>query len=143
GRVAGVGAPAPALTGGGRGAGLLGIMPRPAAVEHEPPVAAERLTPRQLEVLQLLARGTTTDEIAAELHVSRETVRNHVRHLLERLGATSRLEAVAPARPEGPGVGEAPPRGPSESGFASGRGAGQPGGVSRTEQSPRRTRAQD
>src|SRR5262245_13121346 len=89
GRIARVGATATALTRGGQVVGLFGIMTRPAAVEHEPPVAAERLTPRQLEVLQLLARGTTTDEIAAELHVSRETVRNHVRHLLERLGATS------------------------------------------------------
>jgi DNA-binding NarL/FixJ family response regulator len=76
-------------------------MMRPAAVEHKRPVDAERLTPRQLEVLQLLARGITTDGIAADLHLSRETVRNHVRAVLERLGATSRLEAVAFARRDG------------------------------------------
>jgi DNA-binding NarL/FixJ family response regulator len=52
-------------------------------------------------VLQLLARGATTDGIAADLHLSRETVRNHVRAVLERLGATSRLEAVAFARRDG------------------------------------------
>jgi PAS domain S-box-containing protein len=56
------------------------------------------LTPRQAEVLALLERGRTTKEIAEELHLSTETVRNHVRHLLRALGATTRLEAVAAAR---------------------------------------------
>jgi DNA-binding NarL/FixJ family response regulator len=56
------------------------------------------LTPRQEEVLRLLERGRSTVQIADELHVSRETVRNHVRHLLHALGASSRLEAVAVAR---------------------------------------------
>jgi DNA-binding NarL/FixJ family response regulator len=40
----------------------------------------------------------STKQIADELHLSRETVRNHVRHLLHALGAKSRLEAVAVAR---------------------------------------------
>jgi PAS domain S-box-containing protein len=101
GRIAQVGATSTALTRSGQVVGLFGVMTRPAAVDHEPPVAAERLTPRQLEVLQLLARGATTDGIAADLHLSRETVRNHVRAVLERLGATSRLEAVAFARRDG------------------------------------------
>ena len=100
GRIAQVGATSTALTRGGQVVGLFGVMTRPAD-EHEPPVGAERLTPRQLEVLQLLARGTTTDGIAAHLHLSRETVRNHVRALLERLGAATRLEAVAFARRDG------------------------------------------
>jgi DNA-binding NarL/FixJ family response regulator len=56
------------------------------------------LTPRQLQVLQLLAGGCSTDRIAARLHLSRETVRNHIRHLLRALNAHSRLEAVAQAR---------------------------------------------
>jgi PAS domain S-box-containing protein len=56
------------------------------------------LTPRQAEVLQLLERGRSTAQIAEELHLSRETVRNHVRLLLRRMGASSRLEAVALAR---------------------------------------------
>jgi len=101
GKIAQVGATSTTLIVGGQVVGLFGVMTRPAAVEHEPPVAAKRLTPRQLEVLQLLARGTTTDEIAADLHLSRQTVRNHVRALLERLEATSRLEAVAFARRDG------------------------------------------
>ena len=51
-------------------------------------------------MLRLLERGRSTSEIADELHLSRETVRNHVRHLLQAVGARSRLEAVAVARGE-------------------------------------------
>jgi PAS domain S-box-containing protein len=54
-----------------------------------------QLTPRQAEVLDLLARGFSTKQIAEELHLSTETVRNHVRHVLRAVGAHSRLEAVA------------------------------------------------
>lgn len=60
-----------------------------------------QLTPRQSEVLQLLAEGASTDEIAASLHLSSTTVRNHVQHLLAALGAHSRLEAVVIAHREG------------------------------------------
>lgn len=54
-----------------------------------------QLTPRQAEVLGLLERGRTTRQIAEQLHVSPETVRNHVKHILRAIGAHSRLEAVA------------------------------------------------
>jgi DNA-binding NarL/FixJ family response regulator len=40
-------------------------------------------------------------QIAEELHLSRETVRNHIRHMLHAVGASSRLEAVAVARGDG------------------------------------------
>jgi DNA-binding CsgD family transcriptional regulator len=53
-----------------------------------------RLTPRQLQVLKLLATGCSTDGIANRLHVSRGTVRNHVRDLLRALGVHSRIQAV-------------------------------------------------
>jgi len=56
------------------------------------------LTPRQAEILRMLEHGRSTRQIADELHLSLETVRNHVRHLLRALGAHSRLEAVAMAR---------------------------------------------
>src|SRR5262249_30584933 len=59
-----------------------------------------RLPPRQAEILRLLERGRSTTQIAEELGLSRETVRNHVRRLLRALGASSRLEAVAIARGE-------------------------------------------
>jgi DNA-binding NarL/FixJ family response regulator len=49
-------------------------------------------------VLRLLEHGRSTKQIAAELHLSPETVRNHIRRLLKALGVNSRLEAVAAAR---------------------------------------------
>jgi PAS domain S-box-containing protein len=66
--------------------------------EHAARNAHPALTPRQTEVLHMLEQGMSTKQIADELHLSRETVRNHVRHLLHALGAKSRLEAVAVAR---------------------------------------------
>jgi DNA-binding CsgD family transcriptional regulator len=78
--------------------GVFGVITRPPHAEHPAPVAPERLTPRQFEVLQLIAGGAGTDDIAALLHLSRETVRNHVQAVLRRLNAKSRLEAVAIAR---------------------------------------------
>jgi DNA-binding NarL/FixJ family response regulator len=65
---------------------------------EEPHVHPELdLTPRQSEVLALLERGRTTKQIAEELHLSRETVRNHVKALLRTMGAHSR---VAPTTAE-------------------------------------------
>jgi DNA-binding NarL/FixJ family response regulator len=64
-------------------------------------VARARLTPRQVQVVRLLADGRSTLQIAAELHLAVETVRNHVRGALRRLGAHSRLEAIAVARRDG------------------------------------------
>lgn len=61
----------------------------------------EALTPRQHDVLDLLADGASTDAIAAQLVLSPQTVRNHIRHVLKRLGARTRLEAVANARRAG------------------------------------------
>ena len=52
------------------------------------------LTRRQVEILRLLARGTTPRAIAFALGVSPVTVRNHIQTAMERLGAHSRLEAV-------------------------------------------------
>jgi len=60
------------------------------------------LTPRQVEVLRLLEQGRSTKQIAAELHLSTETVRNHIRHLFRALGVNTRLEAVAAARTASP-----------------------------------------
>ena len=60
------------------------------------------LTPRQVEVLRLLEQGRSTKQIAAELHLSTETVRNHIRRLFRALGVNSRLEAVAAARTASP-----------------------------------------
>jgi HD-GYP domain-containing protein (c-di-GMP phosphodiesterase class II) len=51
------------------------------------------LTPREVEVLTLVARGRSSKEIAAELSVSPKTARNHTEHVYTKIGATSRVEA--------------------------------------------------
>ena len=75
---------------------LVGVFGQVSDLIEEPhPHPELHLTPRQTEVLALLERGRTTKQIAEELHLSTETVRNHVRRLLRTMGAHSRLEAVA------------------------------------------------
>lgn len=59
------------------------------------------LTPREAEVLQLLADGASTADIAGTLFLSTNTVRNHVQRVLGKLGAHSKLEAVAIGLREG------------------------------------------
>ncbi len=53
------------------------------------------LTPRQTEVLRMLAAGLATQEMARRLGISEATVRNHVRDILNNLDVHSRLEAVS------------------------------------------------
>ena len=53
-----------------------------------------RLTDRELEVLRLVAKGMNNREIAKELYISDNTVKNHVRNILEKLQLHSRMEAV-------------------------------------------------
>jgi DNA-binding NarL/FixJ family response regulator len=57
-------------------------------------VAAPRLTDRELEVLRLVARGLNNRDIAKDLFISENTVKNHVRNILEKLQLHSRMEAV-------------------------------------------------
>jgi DNA-binding NarL/FixJ family response regulator len=58
---------------------------------------AETLTARELEVLQLLAFGRTNKDIADELELSPDTVKTHLTHIFEKLGASDRTAAVAEA----------------------------------------------
>ena len=62
------------------------------------PGIVEPLTARELEVLQMLAAGRSNQAIAAELVVTLDTVKKHVSHVLGKLGAANRTEAVARAR---------------------------------------------
>ena len=83
------------LMGGERVVGVFGLLTGPLEEASTPPA---HLTPRQAEVLRLLEQGRSTKQIAQELHLSTETVKNHVRLLLRALGVHTRLEAVAAAR---------------------------------------------
>jgi PAS domain S-box-containing protein len=82
-----------------RGHRVVGVFGQLVDVDEEAPRAPHRdLTPRQSEVLRLLEHGYSTDQIADRLHLSPETVRNHIRAVLRALDVHSRLEAVAVAR---------------------------------------------
>lgn len=59
------------------------------------------LTEREVEILRLLAHGETSASIAAHLNISRTTVNNHVQHILKKLNAHTRLEAVRRAERAG------------------------------------------
>jgi PAS domain S-box-containing protein len=88
------------LMSGERVVGVFGLFEgRPDDRAAAPP---PHLTPRQVEVLRLLEQGRSTKQIGAELHLSTETVRNHIRRLFRALGVNSRLEAVAAVRAASP-----------------------------------------
>jgi two-component system, NarL family, response regulator LiaR len=61
------------------------------------PELPEPLTPREMDVLRLLAQGQSNKEIARALHLVEETVKSHVRHILAKLGVQSRTQAVLAA----------------------------------------------
>ena len=64
------------------------------SVGTKPDVIMPKLTDRELEVLNLVARGLNNREIARDLYISENTVKNHVRNILEKLQLHSRMEAV-------------------------------------------------
>lgn len=64
---------------------------------QRPTVAGAALTPRELDVLRLLAEGLQHEQIGSRLGITAETVRSHVRKASDRLGATTRTQAVATA----------------------------------------------
>jgi DNA-binding NarL/FixJ family response regulator len=60
-----------------------------------PPAAVAGLTPRELEVLRLIAAGGTNKQIAAELHLSIRTVERHITNLYTKIGARGKADATA------------------------------------------------
>ena len=88
------------MTDDGAVDGIFGLAIRAPGPGHraagQAPVGeqSELPTPRQLEVLHLLARGLETSEIASALGLAEHTVRNHMRGLFRQLGVKSRLQAV-------------------------------------------------
>ena len=73
------------------------VDPSLAAPAVAPPTPASRLTPRELDVLRLLAEGLSHEEIGSRLEIAAETVRTHSRKAADRLGAKTRTQAVATA----------------------------------------------
>ena len=78
---------------------ILALIRERLAIPAEPVPAAPdgtgALTRRELEILHIIATGVNTKDAAERLHVSPATIRNHVQNILGKLGAHSRLEAVA------------------------------------------------
>ena len=73
--------------------GVFGLAD-PSEEPPKPLVPSVHVTPRQMDVLRHLAQGHSTAVIAQKLGIATETVRNHVRAIIARLGAHTRLEAV-------------------------------------------------
>jgi len=73
---------------------LLRLAGRRREQSREAQKALEQLTPRERDVLQALAEGSSDKEMALQLHISTETVRTHMVNILGKLGVDSRLQAL-------------------------------------------------
>ncbi len=80
------------LVSGPTASALIGRLER-----RQPALPSRRLTPRQHEILRLMARGLSCPDIAVTLSIRPATVRLHVRQILRRLGAATRTQAVSRA----------------------------------------------
>jgi two-component system response regulator DevR len=77
------------------GHSLIDANAKKQAMERLTQIPGSELTEREREVLSLVARGYTNKQIADKLYVSEKTARNHVSHILEKLGLSRRSEAAA------------------------------------------------
>jgi PAS domain S-box-containing protein len=98
------------------GDAIVGVLILAFAARRPPSVGPDpqpRLTPRQREILNLIAAGLSTSEMAEKLSISTETVRNHLRSVFAELDVHTRLEAITTAQRLGllapPPLGPQPP----------------------------------
>ena len=78
-----------------------GLMPRlikPEVDSPPPPLGWEELTPREKEILRLIAQGKNNQEIGQELYIAEKTVKNHFTRILNRLNLRDRLQAALVAK---------------------------------------------
>lgn len=68
------------------------------STQREPPPSQDGLTPREREIVELIALGRSNKQIARELCIELSTVKNHVHHVLEKLGVHRRAEAATRLR---------------------------------------------
>jgi DNA-binding CsgD family transcriptional regulator len=80
--------------GAREGAVAMGMAPWIARIDAATDAAAGPLSPRELEVAGLLARGRTNKQVAAELHISERTAQNHVQHILTKLDLANRTQVA-------------------------------------------------
>ena len=76
-------------------------IPAEIALQIAEHVAADALSEREIEVLRCVARGAANKEVAIRLQISEETVKVHVKHILEKLAVTDRTHAVTIALSRG------------------------------------------
>jgi DNA-binding NarL/FixJ family response regulator len=76
-------------------------IPAEIAIQIAEHVAADGLSEREVEVLRCVAQGAANKEVAVQLHISEETVKVHMKHILEKLAATDRTHAVTIALSRG------------------------------------------
>lgn len=74
---------------------------RPKRSKADTDEALPVLSEREVEILEMIARGSTTETISQQLYISVHTVRTHIRNTLQKLDAHSRVEAVENARERG------------------------------------------
>jgi DNA-binding CsgD family transcriptional regulator len=79
------------------GSGQVALVLEPAKASEIAPIVVEAygLTPREVEVTRLIARGLSTDEIASTLFLSRHTIRDHLKAIFEKVGVSSRGELTS------------------------------------------------
>ena len=73
------------------------LAPRRPLQKHPQPLYPESLTAREVEILRLVAQGQTNRQIAQNLSIARNTARNHVQHIIAKLGVSDRTQAAVRA----------------------------------------------